>query len=76
MVIVLREKTFIDLLFISGYDIIHLIGGINMAMIKNIDELEFIIFCIENVALHLKMSTSDVYTIFIKKYNKLFNRKL
>lgn len=38
-----------------------------MAMIKNINELEFIIFCIENVALQLKMNTSNVYAIFIEK---------
>lgn len=38
-----------------------------MAMIKNIDELEFIIFCIENVALQLKMNASHVYAIFIEK---------
>lgn len=38
-----------------------------MAMIKNINELEYIIFCIENVALQLKMNTSHVYAIFIEK---------
>lgn len=38
-----------------------------MAMIKNIDELEFIIFCIENVALQLKISACDVYAMFIEK---------
>lgn len=38
-----------------------------MAMIKNIDELEFIIFCIENVAMQLKISACDVYAMFIEK---------
>ncbi len=33
---------------------------------KNVDELEFVIFCIENVAEKIKMNSKDVYDFFKK----------
>ena len=35
----------------------------NNVMIKNINELEFVIFCIENIALRLKINAEKVYDI-------------
>lgn len=35
----------------------------NNVMIKNINELEFAIFCIENIALRLKINAEKVYDI-------------
>lgn len=39
--------------------------------IKDLDELEFAIFCVENVAIHLKISAEKVYDALKKKSNIL-----
>ncbi|HIX84853.1 MAG TPA: DUF3791 domain-containing protein [Candidatus Megamonas gallistercoris] len=36
-------------------------------MIKNKNELEFVIFCIENIAIRLGISAEKIYDIFTKK---------
>ena len=35
--------------------------------IANLNELEFVIFCIENIALKLKVNAEEVYTALIEK---------
>ena len=44
-----------------------------MNMINNYDELEFAIFCIENVAIKLSVSGQDVYKILTEETNILNN---
>lgn len=39
--------------------------------IKDIDELEFAIFCVENVAIHLKIGAEKVYDALKEKSNIL-----
>ncbi len=40
---------------------------LNRANIKNTDELEFAIFCIENVAIRMKRNAADVYLALTEK---------
>lgn len=42
------------------------------AHIQNQDELEFAVFCIENVAARLGVKAEDVYRIFTKKSDILY----
>ena len=39
--------------------------------IKDLDELEFAIFCVENVAIHLKIGAEKVYDALKRKSNIL-----
>ena len=41
--------------------------AIIMQLIKNQDQLEFVVFCIENVALKLNIDPLDIYRLFLKK---------
>lgn len=41
--------------------------------INNVNELEFVIFCIENVALHLKVDARRIYSAFTKESDILTN---
>lgn len=38
-----------------------------MQLIKSQDQLEFVVFCIENVALKLNSDPLDIYRLFLKK---------
>lgn len=41
--------------------------------IKNSNELEFVVFCIENIAIHLGIDASQVYKALTDKSNILRN---
>lgn len=41
------------------------------AQIKNVDELEFAVFCIENIAKRLGKNAEDVYRLLTEKSNIL-----
>ena len=41
--------------------------------IKNTDELEFVIFCIENLALRLKTDAEHIYTVLAESNSFLYD---
>lgn len=41
--------------------------------IKNIDELEFAVFCIENLAVRLQMDTEQIYTALAESSSFLYD---
>lgn len=41
--------------------------------IRNTNELEFAVFCIENVAIKLNVNPTDVYKAFTEKSNLLYD---
>ncbi len=44
---------------------------LNNAKIKNVDELEFAIFCIENIATRLAKNAEEIYCALTEKSNIL-----
>lgn len=44
---------------------------LNEVRIKNTDELEFAVFCIENIAIRLEKNAEDVYRALTEKSNIL-----